>query len=137
MTDEFKLEAALERDTMQVARLALCDVRLMDDATYPWLVLVPRLAGAVEIVDLEPETRYRLTDEIAQAGAALRRATACDKLNVAALGNQVSQLHVHVIARYRSDLAWPGPVWGHAERAPYQIESRDALGQRIVMALGI
>ena len=132
----FPLDPALERDTHHLARLDLCDVRLMDDQSYPWLVLVPRVEGAVEILDLSADQRAVLMEEIAQAGEALRTATRCDKLNIAALGTQVRQLHVHVIARNVGDAAWPAPVWGHTERAPYQHESRDALAQRIVMSLG-
>lgn len=135
-TENFALDPALERDTHHLTALDLCEVRLMDDRTYPWLILVPRVPGAVEIVDLDPELRGRLMEEVAAVSAALRQATACDKLNVAALGNQVRQLHVHVIARRVTDPAWPAPVWGHAERAPYQIENRDELGGRIVMSLG-
>lgn len=121
------LDPRLAADSVPVADLALCQVRLMNDATYPWLVLIPRRAGAVEIVDLAPEDRARLMDEIAVVSGALRDMTRCDKLNVAALGNMVPQLHVHVIARFAGDPAWPGPVWGKAAARPYATASRDGL----------
>ena len=95
---------------------------MMRDGNYPWLILVPRRAGAVEILDLEPSDRARLWAEIETVAEALRAETACDKLNVAALGNVVAQLHVHVIARYTDDIAWPRPVWGAANARPYAPE---------------
>src|SRR3546814_13562644 len=89
----------------------------MDDSNYPWLVLVPRVAGASELVDLDPMQRRELGDEIDQASRLLRDAFVPFKLNVAALGNLVPQLHVHVIARFETDPAWPAPVWGRCGRS--------------------
>ena len=100
---------------------------MTNDALYPWLVLVPRRDGLVEILDLDAEARSRLMEEIALAAGALKGAAPCDKLNVAALGNQVAQLHVHVIARTRGDPAWPRPVWGAVPARPYDGARRDAL----------
>jgi diadenosine tetraphosphate (Ap4A) HIT family hydrolase len=119
----FTLDARLAADTVPVAALALCEVRLLDDRRFPWAVLVPRCAGRVEIVDLDAADRARLIEEIAQVSAAMRLTFAPDKLNVGALGNVVPQLHVHVIARYRTDAAWPGPAWGTG-REPYDDPSR-------------
>ena len=116
------LDPRLADDTAPVIDLTLCDVRLMDDANHPWLVLVPRVAGATEIIDLEPEQRARLTQEIDAAARALKALFKPHKLNVAALGNLVPQLHVHVIARYTDDIAWPRPVWGAANARPYAPE---------------
>lgn len=107
---EFALDPRLEADSIPVAELPLSAVRLMRDANFPWLLLVPRRAGTVEIIDLSEADRARLMDEIALASTALRSEVPCDKLNVAALGNMVAQLHVHVIARRRDDPAWPNPV---------------------------
>ncbi len=84
----------------------------MDDARYPWLVLVPRVEGAVEILDLSEADQLRLYDEVRHCARVLQTHTDAEKLNIAALGNVVSQLHVHVIARFRDDDAWPKPVWG-------------------------
>ncbi|MCT8970856.1 HIT family protein [Microbaculum marinisediminis] len=131
MSVTFSLHSSLAADTIPVAMLDLCEVRLMNDANFPWLVLVPRTPDAIEIVDLEPETRHRLMDEIAMASAALRSVTGAEKLNVAALGNQVAQLHVHVIARFRDDEAWPGPVWGAVPRKAYDKDARVDLIEKL------
>ena len=106
------LHPQLERDTVPAGDLPLCRVLVIDDANYPWLLLVPRRRDVSEIVDLSKPEQAQLMGEIAQAGNALKAVTVCDKLNVAALGNVVPQLHVHVIARFRGDAAWPKPVWG-------------------------
>ena len=106
----WSLHPQLARDTVLVGDLALARVLAMNDANYPWLVLVPRRAGVVEIIDLDEADRGRLMAEIAQVSAALKRLTTCDKLNVAAIGNIVPQLHVHVVARRTGDAAWPKPV---------------------------
>jgi diadenosine tetraphosphate (Ap4A) HIT family hydrolase len=102
-------------------------VLLANDANYPWLILVPRRAGLVEFIDLEENTQIQLLGEIAAAARALKSITECDKLNIAALGNQVPQLHVHVIARRHSDAAWPKPVWGAAPPSAYSPTVRDGL----------
>lgn len=131
----FHLDPRLAADTFAVSDLGLCAVRLMNDATYPWLVLVPRRAGAVELVDLSRADRLQLMDEIAATSDLLRRLTACEKLNVAALGNMVRQLHVHVIGRFAADPAWPGPVWGKVPARPYGEGSR--LGLTAALAAGL
>ena len=118
----YELHPQLAADTHPLAALDLCDLRLMDDANYPWLVLVPRIAGARELVDLDAGQRHRLTDEIDLAARLLRNAFRPYKLNVAALGNLVPQLHVHVIAREQDDPAWPAPVWGRVAARPYPPE---------------
>ncbi len=123
MPAAWSLHPQLANDTVPVGDLPLCRVLLTRDANYPWLVLVPRRADMVEIIDLNEADAARLMTEIAQASRALRAATGCDKLNVAALGNAVPQLHVHVIARRRNDAAWPRPVWGVVPARPY--EARD------------
>lgn len=124
----YELHPQLANDTHPLTSLALCDLRLMDDANYPWLVLVPRIAGAREMIELDADQRRRLTDEIDHASRLLSRTFQPFKLNVAALGNLVPQLHVHVIARYEDDPAWPAPVWGRVAARPY---SPDALVERI------
>jgi diadenosine tetraphosphate (Ap4A) HIT family hydrolase len=115
----FDLHPRIAADTMAITEWPLCRVLLMNDSTYPWLILVPRRDGAVEITDLEGAERHVLTDEIARASLALRRAFSPDRINVAALGNVVPQLHVHVIARFTGDAAWPRPVWGAVPTVPY------------------
>ena len=131
---EFHLDAKIAADSTPVVGLGFSDLRLMNDARYPWLILVPRTA-AVEIVDLDPAERTRLLDEISQVSAALRQVTRCDKLNIAALGNVVRQLHVHVIGRFETDAAWPRPVWGFGEAVAYGRTERDSLIGRIRAAL--
>lgn len=119
----FTLDPRLAADTVAVGRLALSRLLLMNDASYPWLILVPERPGLREIFELAVPDRALLIEEIAAAGRALAAALspgrAPDKLNVGALGNVVAQLHIHVVARYRDDPAWPGPVWGRAPARPY------------------
>jgi len=115
----FVLDPRLAADTRPVASLPLCELRLMDDARYAWLVLVPRRAGLVEITDLDAGEQAVLWREVNRATAALRAAVPCDKLNLGALGNVVRQLHVHLVARIEGDAAWPGPVWGHGRSVAY------------------
>lgn len=116
------LDPRLADDSAPVMELPLCEVRLMDDANHPWLILVPRVPEAVEIIDLDPTQRTQLSAEIDAAARVLKALFKPDKLNVAALGNQVPQLHVHVIARFHNDIAWPRPVWGAANARPYAPE---------------
>lgn len=118
----YELHPQLATDTHPLGTLGLCELRLMDDANYPWLVLVPRVADARELVDLDAAQRHQLTDEIDLAARLLRDAFRPHKLNVAALGNLVPQLHVHVIAREENDPAWPAPVWGRVMARPYPPE---------------
>ncbi|WP_306260676.1 HIT domain-containing protein [Pararhizobium sp. IMCC21322] len=117
---EFQLDPRLEADTHFVASLSLCDVLLMNDNRFPWLILVPRLTEATEIVDLDEAQKSTLWQEVDQASRELRALTSCDKLNIGALGNMVRQLHIHVIGRYAADAAWPGPVWGKGTAVPYE-----------------
>jgi diadenosine tetraphosphate (Ap4A) HIT family hydrolase len=119
----YELHPQLAADTHPLAALELCELRLMDDANYPWLVLVPRVPAAREMIDLDATQRHRLTDEIDLAARLLRDAFRPHKLNVAALGNVVPQLHVHVIAREEGDPAWPAPVWGRVAARPYPPEA--------------
>ena len=108
----WSLHSQLKKDTIDIGDLPLCKVLVIKDAHYPWLLLVPRREGAVEIIDLDDVEQAQLMTEISRVSRALKEITKCDKLNVAALGNLVPQLHVHVIARRTGDAAWPRPVWG-------------------------
>lgn len=121
-TSRFELDPQLADDTHPVIALKLCELRLMDDANYPWLVLVPRVADARELIDLDSTQQAQLMHEIGRASRALQTLFRPYKLNVAALGNQVPQLHVHVIARRQDDPAWPRPVWGMAAANAYSPE---------------
>jgi|SRR5690242_11956816 len=124
MTAEFALDARLAADSVPVIDLPLCGVRLMNDARFAWLLLVPRRAGMSELHDLDEADQEQLWREIRSATQALRAVAPCDKLNIGALGNIVRQLHIHVVARVVGDAAWPGPVWGSGTAQPY-----DAPGQ--------
>ena len=115
----FALHPTLAADCLEVIDLPLCRVLLMNDARYPWLILVPRQKDLREIVDLSRADQHRLSDELAQVSAVLQSICEPTKLNIAALGNRVEQLHVHLIARFDTDAAWPDPVWGRGERTPY------------------
>ncbi|MDZ4870473.1 MAG: HIT family protein [Alphaproteobacteria bacterium] len=114
-SSEFLLDPRLANDTAFVCDWALSRVLLMNDTRYPWLVLVPRRAGAVEAFDLSPADQALQWREVAHAGLLLKGASGCRKVNVGALGNIVSQLHIHIVARNDGDFAWPGPVWGKGE----------------------
>ncbi|OYY13378.1 MAG: HIT family protein [Rhizobiales bacterium 35-68-8] len=114
----FALDPRLAADGPALGDLPLSHVRLVDDARFFWIVLVPRRAGLVEITDLSAPERALLMEEIACAGAALKALSGCTKLNVAALGNMVAQLHVHIVGRSPGDAAWPGPVFGAGTREP-------------------
>ena len=110
----WSLNSQLEGDTIDIGDLPLCRVLVIKDAHYPWLLLVPRRPDIVEIIDLGEVEQAQLMTEISRVSRALKDVTKCEKLNIAALGNLVPQLHVHVIARRSSDVAWPRPVWGAA-----------------------
>lgn len=131
MSTDFTLDPQLAADTVHVGDLALCSVLLMDDARFPWLILVPRRAGASEITDLSPVDAQALMDEMRIATGVMLTLAKPDKVNVAALGNVVSQLHVHVIGRFRSDPAWPKPVWGIGTATPYPHHARAQMIERI------
>ncbi|MFT7144585.1 MAG: diadenosine tetraphosphate (Ap4A) HIT family hydrolase [Alphaproteobacteria bacterium] len=115
----FILHERLKADTFKVCNMALCQVLLMNDTTYPWLILVPRQNDIVEITDLTLADQALLMVEMSKVSAVLQEMTDADKMNVAALGNMVPQLHMHVIARFKDDPSWPNPVWGKTEAIAY------------------
>jgi diadenosine tetraphosphate (Ap4A) HIT family hydrolase len=134
---DFTLHPQLAADTVAVGDLALCRVLLSKDANYPWLILVPRRSDIVELIDLTAVDRAALSAEIDAAARALKATVPCDKLNVAALGNMVPQLHVHIIARRHGDPAWPKPVWGAVPAIAYNPAIRDGFVMALQRALGI
>lgn len=131
MAGGFSLDPRLAGDTVLVADGPLSQLRLMDDARFPWLVLVPRLPGAEEWLDLDGDAQRLLLAEINLAGRALRALGPVHKLNIGALGNIVRQLHVHVVARREGDAAWPGPVWGSGPAHRYDVATREDLLARL------
>ena len=123
----FVLDERLAADSVFIADGPLSQLRLMDDVRFPWLVLVPRLPGAVEWFDLGQADQSLLWNEVRRASSLLRGDPRCEKLNLGALGNIVRQLHVHVVARHAGDAAWPGPVWGSGaalRHAPEELAAR-------------
>ena len=130
MTPVFQSDPAFDAGSVVVGDWPLCQVRLQDDARFPWLILIPRRPGLRELEDLTRDDRAALMDEMVRAGEAVRRLGEADrrpvdKLNVAALGNVTAQLHVHVVGRRRDDGLWPDPVWGRGPAVPYAPEVRD------------
>jgi diadenosine tetraphosphate (Ap4A) HIT family hydrolase len=133
----FSLPEPIAETTYVLGDFPLSRVLLIDDKRFPWVMLVPRRADVSEIIDLSPADRQQLFTEMMRASEALQGVTNPDKLNVGALGNMVRQLHVHVIARYVSDVAWPGPVWGHGTREPYPPHMVGPLMDKLTKALGL
>jgi len=125
ISSAWSLHLQLAKDTVPIGDLALSRLLLAVDANYPWLILVPRLPALVELIDLEENAQVQLLSEVAAAARALKNITECEKLNIAALGNQVPQLHVHIIGRRHSDAAWPKPVWGAVAPTAYDPAVRD------------
>lgn len=123
----WSLHPQLAKDTIEIGDLPLARTLLMNDANYPWLVLVPRRLDAVEIIDLDENQQVQLMNEIAMLARVLKDVTACHKLNIGAIGNLVPQLHVHLVARRRDDAAWPRPVWGTVVARSYERAERDRL----------
>jgi diadenosine tetraphosphate (Ap4A) HIT family hydrolase len=135
LTKDWSLHLQLAHETVPVGDLPLARALLTNDANYPWLILVPRLPGLVELIDLEENAQVQLLGEIAATARALKNITRCDKLNIAALGNQVPQLHVHVIARRHTDAAWPKPVWGVKPPLPYERAQQHAFLESLRQSL--
>lgn len=116
----FKLDPQLERDTIALASLSLCELLLMNDSNYPWIILVPRRAGMRELLELSDDDQKQYLVESNAVAKLLQTQFGAYKLNVAALGNMVEQLHIHHIARYKDDVAWPKPVWGAVPAVAYE-----------------
>ena len=126
----FELDPVLKRDSLFIADIGLTQLRLMNDVRFPWLLLVPKRADVSEIHQLTPLDQTMLTFETSQIATTLQDVTGADKINVAALGNQVRQLHVHIIARFTTDPAWPGPVWCKGSPVPYAPGAASAFIER-------
>lgn len=131
MADGFELDERIAASTWPVGQSGLCLVRLMNDRRYPWLVLVPRTPGLVEIFDLTPDDRHRLIDLAADLAQRMTTAFGADKINVGALGNRVRQFHLHVVARRATDPSWPDAVWDGSPGEPYEPAERDAVLRKL------
>ncbi|MCC2616000.1 HIT domain-containing protein [Aestuariibacter halophilus] len=134
---DFTLHPQLAADTLLVGDLPLCRVLLMNDVQFPWCILVPRVGGITEIIDLSEQQQHQLWQESAQLSLQLQSLCQPDKLNVAALGNMVPQLHIHHIARFRDDPVWPKPVWGNISAKPYGPGEAEQLINRLREGLGL
>ena len=126
----FQIDPRLAGDTLEVASLTLCQVLLLNDRRYDWLVLVPRRESVTEVLDLSPQDQAQMWREVTLVAQVLRNAHPDCKLNIGALGNVVRQLHLHVLLRQEGDPAWPGPVWGHSPREPHTAEAGRAATER-------
>jgi diadenosine tetraphosphate (Ap4A) HIT family hydrolase len=115
----FTLHPKLAEDCIELGRFGVCRLLLMNDANYPWFILVPERANISEMFQLSNEDQLIVMCEITVFTRAVADAFRADKINVAALGNVVPQLHIHVVARFRTDPAWPNPIWGAVPLAPY------------------
>ncbi|MCB8837166.1 HIT domain-containing protein [Aurantimonas sp. VKM B-3413] len=131
----FRLDRRLAEDTVGVGQLGLCDLRLMNDSRWPWLILVPKRAGIIELHDLTPLDQTMLTFETGLVAKALKSLVNADKINVGSLGNMVPMLHLHVIARRSGDPNWPGPVWGFGAAEPYAPEELQRMTAEIRQAV--
>ena len=133
----FEIHPKLLEDCVYVGDLYLCEVLLMNDSRFPWVILVPKAEGLRDFHDLPLEQRDDLYDDIEAVSKTLQLYCDAHKLNVAALGNQVPQLHIHVIGRRTDDAAWPGPVWGSGEAVPYGDKELDSFCRELRMGLAI
>ena len=131
MTAGFELHSRLAADCIRVGRLPLSLLLLLNDARYPWFIVVPQRSGIGEIFQLPESDQCQLWRDSATLSLNLMQSFHADKINIGALGNLVPQLHVHHIARFTSDPAWPGPVWGHSAPVPYE---KHAISERVGMA---
>lgn len=133
----FHLDPRLSADSFHLGEMPLSSVYLKDDSRFAWIVIVPRRAEMRELVDLDETDTATLTHEIRSISRALQAEVAHDKLNVAAIGNIVMQLHVHIVARSIGDAAWPGPIWGVGSSEPYAGETGQHLAARLQARLGL
>ncbi len=133
--NSFQLDARLADDSIFITTLPLCQIRLINDRRWPWLILVPMVQDAVEIHDLTEAEQSQIATETSHIAAALKAHTNCTKINTGALGNIVRQLHIHVIARNEGDPNWPGPAWGYGERVEYRESELAGIVKTIQKAL--
>ena len=131
----FVLDERLQQDTVTLGNFPLCRLLLMNDASYPWFILVPRREEVSELFQLDPADQQLLWREATALAEIVKDTFGADKMNVATLGNVVSQLHVHVIARRRDDAAWPAPVWGKLPAKPYEAAALQAVLDKVRIAL--
>lgn len=127
----YQLHQRLRQDTIHLGQLVLCDILLMNDARFPWVILVPRRENITEIYQLNKDDQQQLATESTFVAQHLSELVGADKMNIAALGNVVSQLHIHHVARYQTDEAWPAPIWGKGEAVAYSADEAKAVAQQL------
>lgn len=132
----YELHAQLAKDTIQIGQFELCDVLLMNDDRYPWVILVPRKGNTREIHQLSEAEQQRLLQESSFVSQAMTQLFSAHKMNIAALGNMVEQLHLHHVARFSTDFAWPKPVWGIGDATPYSEVAAKAMLSQLKRVLG-
>jgi len=131
----FELDSRLENDTLRLASWPLCEVLLMNDVQFPWVILVPRVAGATELYLLDKAQREQVDVESTFLSEAIMALFEGKKLNVAALGNVVSQLHIHHVVRYEDDLTWPAPIWGKLPAVTYSDEQLKMITEKLAIVI--
>ena len=131
----FALDSRLKQDTWLIGELPLCSLLLSNDSNYPWFILVPRREGISELFQLDDDDQQLMWRETTAVARVLKELLCADKMNVATLGNVVKQMHMHVIARYTTDPAWPGPVWGKHPAKPYESEQVAAIRAQLRVVL--
>ena len=132
----FKLDTTLNKDCTILGHFDLCTLLLMNDANYPWCILVPQRADITEIYQLSDEDQQQLTRESSLLASTMNSLFQADKINIAALGNVVKQLHIHHVARYQDDLCWPAPIWGKNPVKPYTSGAEEQIAKQLLDALG-
>lgn len=130
--EAFDLDPRLDADTLPLADLPLCRALLMNDARYPWVILVPRVTSVSEVFELSPQDQTQLWREASLLGEAMHTTFSGDKLNIATLGNVVSQLHIHLVVRSHDDASWPGPVWGNGSAVPYSLNQQGKRREQLI-----
>lgn len=130
--NRFEPDPRLIEDSYPITELPLCQLRLMDDTRFPWLLLIPRRHGVSELFELGEAQQQQLWREASRIGQAFKTLMEADKLNVATLGNVVAQLHIHLVLRRTDDDAWPGPVWGQGEPKPYNLDALATMRDRVL-----
>ncbi|WDE10701.1 HIT domain-containing protein [Thalassomonas haliotis] len=135
MSDNFTLDPQLANDSVELMDFPLCKLLLANDSNYPWFILVPRVEGISEIFQLEWEDQQQLLNESSLLSEFLVQEFGGDKMNVAALGNVVGQLHLHHVVRYKTDISWPKPIWGLHAATPYSSEELEALKANLLPKL--
>ena len=131
----WQIHPQLLADSVPIINLPLCAVRLLDDQRFPWVLLIPRIPGLSQWLDVPNASQHVILDEIHHVNTAIQQHFKPEKINLATIGNKVDQLHIHCVARYADDAAWPGVVWGHGTRQPYDTLARLATANAIAALL--